>query len=140
MCISAGKLTTAPPLGPLLSANGFNSNKIVSYINDLTKDYLGQKICVELKLYPWNKEFECKILKFPLSAKILSITKQTKGGKNNQPVSNISTEQIDIIYKEHIDEFNTKDKKKCYNQIIGTLRSMKYLIDNKPISEYENRY
>ncbi|RLF11379.1 MAG: 50S ribosomal protein L11, partial [Thermoprotei archaeon] len=59
--VEGGKATAGPPIGPSLGPLGINLPMVVAKINELTSDYAGMRVPVEVIVDVETKEFEVKV-------------------------------------------------------------------------------
>jgi large subunit ribosomal protein L11 len=133
--VEGGKATAAPPLGPALGPLGVNIMKIVSEINEKTKDLAGMKVPVKVIVETGKKNYRIEVGKPPASALILKEVRMDKGsalpGKDR--VGDLSMEQVKRISRA---KFGS-DEKPYVNQIMGTCRSMGVTIEKGSVSAEE---
>jgi large subunit ribosomal protein L11 len=124
--IEGGAATGGPPLGPALGPLGVNIKLIVDEINQLTREYGGMKVPIEVVVDVETKEFQI-IVKTPttsaLIAKEAGIEKGS-GSPGAQPVGDITMEQVLKIARIKEEGTLSKTLKACVKEIIGTCVSM----------------
>jgi len=96
-----GKATPAPPLGPVLGANGVNPGQFITKFNDLTKALNGRVVGCIVTVYA-DKSFDIEIKTSPVSALIKDAIKIEKGSPvpHTQKVGKITKDQIRKIAEE----------------------------------------
>ncbi|MSR41994.1 MAG: 50S ribosomal protein L11 [Phycisphaerales bacterium] len=122
---AGGKATPAPPLGPVLGANGVNPGQFVMKFNEATKALNGRVVGCVITVFT-DKTFEFEIKNSPTSVLLAAAAKVEKGsGKpNTEKVGKISKAQLKQIAEEKLKDFNTSDLDAAMSIISGTARSM----------------
>ena len=120
-----GKATPAPPLGPVLGANGVNPGQFITKFNDLTKALNGRMVGCVVTVYG-DKSFDIEIKTSPVSALIKDAIKIEKGSStpNTQKVGKISKAQVQKIAEEKIKDLNTTSLDAAMRIVAGSARSM----------------
>ena len=104
-----GKATPAPPLGPVLGANGVNPGQFISKFNDATREFNGRVVGCIVTVYA-DRTFDLEIKSSPSSVLIAAALKIEKGsGKpNTEKVGKLTNAQkaklaeLDKIYTAKI--------------------------------------
>ncbi len=122
---AGGKATPAPPLGPVLGANGVNPGQFVTKFNEATKALNGRVVGCVITVYT-DKTFDFEIKSSPTSVLLAAAAKAEKGsGKpNTEKVGKITKAQLKQIAEEKLKDFNTADLDAAMSIIAGTARSM----------------
>ncbi len=122
---AGGKATPAPPLGPVLGANGVNPGQFVTKFNEATKALNGRVVGCVITVYT-DKTFDFEIKSSPTSVLLAAAAKAEKGsGKpNTEKVGKITKAQLKQIAEEKLKDFNTSDLDAAMSIIAGTARSM----------------
>jgi large subunit ribosomal protein L11 len=131
--LNGGQATAGPPLGPALGPLGVNVMEIVRKINEVTKDYAGMKVPVQVSVDIETKEFEVIVGTPTTSALIvkeLGITKGS-GDPKNQKVGNLSIEQVIQITKLKQKDILSKDLKTGMKEVIGSCVSIGVTVNGK---------
>ncbi|MEN9641535.1 MAG: ribosomal protein [Planctomycetota bacterium] len=120
-----GKATPAPPLGPVLGANGVNPGQFITKFNDLTKALNGRVVGCIVTVYA-DKSFDIEIKTSPVSALIKDAIKIEKGSPvpHTQKVGKITKDQIRKIAEEKIKDLNTTSLDAAMRIVMGSARSM----------------
>jgi len=120
-----GKATPAPPLGPVLGANGVNPCQFITKFNDLTKALNGRVVGCIVTVYA-DKSFDIEIKTSPVSALIKDAIKIEKGSPvpHTQKVGKITKDQIRKIAEEKIKDLNTTSLDAAMRIVMGSARSM----------------
>ena len=122
---AGGKATPAPPLGPVLGANGVNPGQFVTKFNEATQALNGRVVGCVITVFT-DKTFEFEIKNSPTSVLLAAAAKAEKGsGKpNTEKGGKISKAQLKQIAEEKFKDFNTADLEAAMRTIAGTARSM----------------
>ena len=120
-----GKATPAPPLGPVLGANGVNPGQFITKFNDLTKALNGRVVGCIVTVYA-DKSFDIEIKTSPVSALSKDAIKIDKGSPvpHTQKVGKITKDQIRKIAEEKIKDLNTTSLDAAMRIVMGSARSM----------------
>ena len=120
-----GKATPAPPLGPVLGANGVNPGQFITKFNDLTKALNGRVVGCIVTVYA-DKSFDIEIKTSPVSALIKDAITIEKGSPvpHTQKVGKITKDQIRKIAEEKIKDLNTTSLDAAMRIVMGSARSM----------------
>lgn len=120
-----GKATPAPPLGPVLGANGVNPGQFVTQFNAKTAALNGKIVSAVVTVYN-DKTFTLEIKSSPASVLIKERAKIEKGSgvPNKQKVGKIKRADLEAIAKEKIKDLNTDDIAAAARMIEGQCRQM----------------
>lgn len=123
--LKAGEAVRGQKISPFLNPFGVNMNEFIQLYNSTTREFKGDIIPVIVYIYS-NKSFE---LEFGKPTVLFLLKKYTNIQKGSgfcikYPAGSISVSILDLIYKNKKSDFNTPDKIKGYNTILGTLNSM----------------
>ncbi len=120
-----GKATPAPPLGPVLGANGVNPGQFITKFNEMTKALNGRMVGAVVTVYA-DKSFDIEIKTSPVSALIKDAIKIEKGSgaPNTNKVGKITKAQIQKIAEEKIKDLNTTSLDAAMRIVAGSARSM----------------
>lgn len=129
--LKGGEATPAPPLGPALGQHGVAIMDFVKAYNDKTSQMKGQVVPAVITIYE-DRTFEFVIKKAPVSEFIKKELKIEKGSSEapRKIVGTLTSEQIEKIAKEKMDDLNTEDLDAAKKIIEGTARSMGVKIKN----------
>lgn len=122
-----------PALSQKLGPAGININEVIKKVNEVTKDFKGLKVPVELDVDLGTKEFEIKVSSPPMSELMkreLGIEKGS-GMQNKMQVANASIEQIISVAKTKLPNLLANDLKAAVKSVVGTCVSLGVLIENK---------
>ena len=120
-----GKATPAPPLGPVLGANGVNPGQFITKFNEATKALNGRMVGCVVTVYA-DKSFDIEIKTSPVSALIKDAIKIEKGSgaPNTNKVGKITKAQVQKIAEEKIKDLNTTSLDAAMRIVAGSARSM----------------
>lgn len=120
-----GKATPAPPLGPVLGANGVNPGQFIQKFNDATREFNGRVVGCVVTVYA-DRTFDLEIKSSPSSVLIASALKIEKGsGKpNTEKVGKLTHAQLRKIAEDKMKDLNAGSVEAAMRVIAGTARSM----------------
>ncbi|MEZ4102985.1 MAG: 50S ribosomal protein L11 [Candidatus Paceibacterota bacterium] len=125
MQVPAGKATPAPPLGPALGQAGVNISAFVNEFNDRTKQDIGHKVSVVLRVFE-DRSFEFDV-KTPITKSlILKAAGLEKGsGKNRtSKAGSLTKAQVQEIAETKMKDLNAKDLAGAMKIVEGQCKSM----------------
>jgi len=134
-----GNLVQNPGLSQKLGPLGLNMNQVIQKVNEVTNDFKGLKIPVELDIDVSTKAFTVKVFSPPVSGllkKELGIEKGS-GSQKKVQAANASIEQIISIAKTKFPDMLSRNLKAAVKTVVGTCVSLGILIENKPATEIE---
>lgn len=120
-----GQATPAPPLGPVLGANGVNPGQFIQQFNAATSSLNGKKVGCIVTVYS-DRSFEMEIKSSPASVLIKEAAGVDKasGEPNTKKVGRITREQVRAIAEEKREDLNSPHIEAMMRQIEGTARQM----------------
>ena len=120
-----GKATPAPPLGPVLGANGVNPGQFITKFNDMTRELNGRVVGCIVTVYG-DRTFDLEIKSSPVSVMIQAALKIEKGSgtPNTVKVGKISKAQVRKIAEEKLKDLNTRNVEAAMRVVEGTARSL----------------
>tara|TARA_Y100000310_G_C20543434_1_gene744433 strand:- start:137 stop:811 length:675 start_codon:yes stop_codon:yes gene_type:complete len=137
MIVEGGNMKPGPAVSQQLGPMGINLGKVMSDVNEATKDFKGMKVPIELDVDAKTKDFTVEVFSPPVSEllkKELGIEKGSgEAGKNK--CGNISIERVINIAKTKLPNLLAKDLKKGTKLVVGSCVSLGILIDNKEAKE-----
>lgn len=121
----AGKLTPAPPYGPILGQAGINIGEFVKQFNDATAKMIGDMVPADISVYE-DRTFSFVLKTPPASNLILRALGKEKGsGKNAvSKVGTLTKEQLRQIAEKKMPDLNANDIETAMKIIAGSARSM----------------
>ena len=120
-----GQATPAPPLGPVLGANGVNPGQFIQQFNAATGQLNGKLVGCVVTVYS-DRSFELEIKSSPASVLIKEAAGVDKGSgePNTNKVGKITWDQAKAIAEEKKEDLNGADIDAKARIIAGTARSM----------------
>ncbi len=120
-----GKATPAPPLGPVLGANGVNPGQFITKFNDATRELNGRVVGCIVTVYA-DRSFDLEIKSSPASVLIAAALKVEKGSgrPNTEKIGTISKAQLRKIAEEKMTDLGAGSVEAAMRTIAGTARSM----------------
>ncbi|MCE9620287.1 MAG: 50S ribosomal protein L11 [Planctomycetes bacterium] len=120
-----GKATPAPPLGPVLGANGVNPGQFITKFNELTRELNGRIVGCIVTVYG-DRTFDLEIKSSPVSVMIQAALKIEKGSgtPNTVKVGKMTKAQVRKIAEEKLKDLNTRSVESAMRVVEGTARSM----------------
>ncbi|MFZ9689631.1 MAG: 50S ribosomal protein L11 [Phycisphaerales bacterium] len=120
-----GKATPAPPLGPVLGANGVNPGQFITKFNDATRELNGRVVGCIVTVYG-DRTFDIEIKSSPASELIKAELKLEKGSgePNTRKVGKITQAQLRKIAEGKMKDMNAATVEAAMRVIAGSARSM----------------
>ena len=120
-----GQATPAPPLGPVLGANGVNPGQFITQFNDTTRELNGKLVGCVVTVFE-DRSFELEIKSSPASTLIMEKAKVKKGASEigSEIVGTISFDDCRDIAREKFADMNAFEVDAAARTIAGTARSM----------------
>ena len=120
-----GQATPAPPLGPVLGANGVNPGQFIAQFNDATRELNGKLVGCVVTVFE-DRSFELEIKSSPASTLIMEKAKVKKGASEigSEIVGTISFDDCRDIAREKFADMNAFEVDAAARTIAGTARSM----------------
>ena len=120
-----GQATPAPPLGPVLGANGVNPGQFITQLNDATRELNGKLVGCVVTVFE-DRSFELEIKSSPASTLIMEKAKVKKGASEigSEIVGTISFDDCRDIAREKFSDMNAFEVDAAARTIAGTARSM----------------
>jgi len=122
---TGGQATAAPPVGTALGKYGLNLGQFVKQFNDRTKDFMGMRIPVVVKVYN-DRSFELET-KSPHSVDLLKQAAGIVKGASRVPkdkVGSVTVAQLEEIVKTKEKDLNSHDVQQAVRVLAGTAKSM----------------
>jgi large subunit ribosomal protein L11 len=126
-----GKATPAPPLGPVLGANGVNPGQFITKFNDATRELTGRVVGCIVTVYG-DRTFDLEIKSSPASELIKAELKLEKGSgePNTKKVGKITQAQLRKIAEGKMKDMNAATVEAAMRVIAGSARSMGVTVEN----------
>jgi len=120
-----GKATPAPPLGPVLGANGVNPGQFIQQFNAATGQLNGKLVGCVVTVYN-DRSFEFEIKSSPAAVLIKEAAGVDKGSgtPNTSKVGKITREQVQKIAEEKMADLNAASLESAMKIVEGTARSV----------------
>ncbi len=120
-----GKATPAPPLGPVLGANGVNPGQFIQQFNAATGQLNGKVVGCVVTVYN-DRSFSFEIKSSPASVLVAEAAGIEKGSgePNKNKVGKITKDQVRKIAEEKFVDMNSGSVEAAMRVIEGTARSM----------------
>lgn len=126
-----------PAIAQQLGPKGINMGKVISKVNESTKEFKGMKVPVELDIDEKTKEFTVNVSSPPTAELLKSELKLEKGTADHKKlkVGNASIEDIIKITKIKFPQMLEKDFKTAVKSILGTCASIGIFVESKEPNE-----
>ena len=137
--VSGGQATAGPPLGPALGPLGVNVLAIVNKINEITKQYAGMKVPIQITVDTETKEFEVSVGTPTTSALIVSElgVEKGSGAPKTEKVGNLSMQKVVKIAKVKHSELLARKLKSAVKEVLGSCVSMGVTVEEKDPREVQ---
>jgi large subunit ribosomal protein L11 len=131
--IEGGKATAGPPIGSSLGPLGLNVLMVVEKINEVTAEFMGMRVPVEITVNTDTKEFSVKVGTPTVAALIVkeAAVEKGSGSPGKDYVGNISIDSAIKIAKIKMPDLRAKTLKAALKQVVGTCVSMGIKVDGK---------
>ncbi len=125
-----GKATPAPPLGPVLGANGVNPGQFIQQFNAATAKLNGKVVGCVVTVYA-DRSFAFEIKSSPASVLVAEAAGVEKGSgvPNKEKVGKITRAQARAIAQEKMNDLNTGSIESATRMVEGTARSMGVVVE-----------
>jgi len=137
LLVDGGSMKPGPTISQKLGPLGINIGKVISDINEATKNFDGLKVPVELDVNVKAKSFKVHVLSPPISEllkKELTIEKAS-GAMKKIKVGNLSIEQIIKVTKVKYPNMLAKSMKAAVKTVLGSCVSLGILVESKEAKE-----
>ena len=120
-----GTATPAPPLGPVLGANGVNPGQFIQRFNAATAALKGKVVGVEVSVYS-DKTFDFIIKTPPASVMIKDALGLEKGSgePNKNKIGKLTKVQLRKLAQEKLPDLNASSVESAEKILAGSARSM----------------
>ena len=129
--LAAGKATPAPPVGPVLSPTGINTQQFCMQFNDRTREMAGYKIPVVVTIYD-DRSFSF-ITKTPPASDLLKKAAGIESGSSNSKkitVAKITKAQLREIAQTKLPDLSAYTVEEGMKIIEGTARNMGIVVED----------
>lgn len=129
--IPAGKAQPAPPLGPMLGANGVNIGTFIKEFNDKTMDFMKQfggfdvKIKCDLTVYA-DRTFDVAI-KGPVTSDLIKWKMKVKKGSgepNKTKLGKVSRQVLEEVAAIKLPDLNTNNLESVISSVAGSAKAL----------------
>ncbi|RLF24302.1 MAG: 50S ribosomal protein L11 [Thermoprotei archaeon] len=137
--VEGGRANPGPPIGPSLGPLGVNILAVVNKINELTKEFKGMRIPVDVIVDLETREFEVQVGRPSTTALILKELSLEKGSgePRRKLVGNLSIEQVVKIAKIKWPDMTAKTLKAAVKEVLGSCLSMGVTVEGKDPREVQ---
>jgi len=137
LLIDGGDMKPGPAVAQQLGPMGINMGKVISDVNEATKEFKGMKVPVELDVDEKTKAFKVSTSSPPTSELIKKELDLEKGSDKHAEikVGNASIEDVIKIAKIKHPTMLEKDLKAAVKSVLGTCASIGILVENKNPNE-----
>ena len=120
-----GTATPAPPIGPVLGANGVNPGQFIQRFNAATAALKGKVVGVEVSVYT-DRSFDFVIKTPPASVMIKDILGLEKGSgePNKNKIGKLTKAQLRKLAQEKLPDLNASSVESAEKILAGSARSM----------------
>ncbi|MBI2759996.1 MAG: 50S ribosomal protein L11 [Chloroflexi bacterium] len=125
-----GSATPAPPLGPVLGANGVNPGQFIQQFNAKTAALKGKIVGCVVTVFT-DKSFTFEVKSSPASVLIKEKAKIEKGSgvPNKDKVGKIKRADCEAIAKEKMNDLNAASMDAAVRIVEGQCRSMGVVVE-----------
>lgn len=139
--VPAGKATPGPPIGPALGPTGVKTPQVVQKINELTKQYEGMSVTVDVIIDLETKDFRVEVMEPSISSLILRKVGAEKGSAtpHTNKVGNVDFDYVVELAKSRMRTMNTTSLKAAVKTVLGICRSVGVTVDGEDPKELIRR-
>lgn len=137
LLVDGGSMTPGPAVAQQLGPMGINLGKVISDVNDATKEFKGMQVPVELDVNATTKDFTIKVMSPAVSALIkkeLGIEKAS-GERKKLVVGNASIEQVISVTQQKYSNMLANEFIGALKSVIGSCMSLGVLVESKEPKE-----
>jgi len=133
LLIDGGDMKPGPAVAQQLGPIGVNIGKVISQANDVTKEFKGMKVPIEIEVNEKTKNFIIYTSSPPTSELLKKELSLEKGSNkiSSLKVGNSSIEDVIKIAKIKLPNMLEKDLKKAVKSVLGTCTSIGIFVENK---------
>ncbi|MBT7237228.1 50S ribosomal protein L11 [Candidatus Woesearchaeota archaeon] len=131
LLIEGGDMKPGPAVAQQLGPMGVNMGKVMSDVNEATKEFKGMKVPVELDIDEKTKEFKVSTSSPPTSELLKKELNLEKGsGKiSEEKVGNLAIEDVIKVAKVKHSNMLEKDLKAAVKSVLGTCASVGIMVE-----------
>jgi large subunit ribosomal protein L11 len=133
LLIDGGNMKPGPAVAQQLGPMGVNMGKVISDVNEATKEFKGMKVPVELDVDEKTKDFTIHTSSPPTSELLKNELGLEKGSDKHAEikVGNASIEDMIKIAKIKLPNMLDRDMKAAVKSVLGTSASVGILVENE---------
>ncbi len=133
LLIEGGDMKPGPAVAQQLGPMGINMGKVISDVNEATKEFKGMKVPVELDVDEKTKDFTIHTSSPPTSELLKKELNLEKGSDKHAEVKvgNASIEDMIKIAKIKLPNMLDRDMKAAVKSVLGTAASVGVLVENE---------
>jgi len=133
LLIDGGNMKPGPAVAQQLGPMGVNMGKVISDVNEATKEFKGMKVPVELDIDEKTKDFTIHTSSPPTSELLKKELNLEKGSNKHAEVKvgNASIEDIIKIAKIKLPNMLERDLKAAVKSVLGTCTSVGILVEGE---------
>ncbi|MCK4997043.1 50S ribosomal protein L11 [Candidatus Pacearchaeota archaeon] len=137
LMVEGGKMTPGPAVAQQLGPMGVNMGKVISDVNEATKEFAGVTLPVHLTVNADTKEVSIKVLSPPTSELIKKElgVKTASGARLKQRVGNFAIEQVIGVAKAKHDAMLSNEFISSVKSVLGTCQALGVLVESKEVRE-----
>ncbi|MCD6523170.1 MAG: 50S ribosomal protein L11 [Candidatus Diapherotrites archaeon] len=137
--VDGGSASAGPPLGPALGPLGVNIGKVISEINNKTKDFAGMKVPVKIIVDSATKEFRVEVGSPPVSALIKKELGLEKGSARPkvEKVADMDIDRVIKIARMKKESMLASTDRAAVKEVLGTCYSLGVLVEGKDPREVQ---
>ncbi len=131
--VEGGKAAAGATLGSALGPLGVNVGQVVAKINEETKQFLGMRVPVIVRVDPATKSFTLAVGRPPVAALLLKEVGKEKGsGKpKTEVIGDVSLDAVKRIAEAKGEDLYGRSLEERMNQVIGTCVSLGVTVDGQ---------
>ncbi len=137
LLVDGGAMKPGPAVAQQLGPMGINMGKVISDINEATKDFSGMQVPVNLDVDAKTKSFKIKVLSPPVSALIKKEAgiETASGSRKKLQCGNLAIEQLISVTKQKYSNMLAKDFKSAFLSVLGSAMTLGVLIESRDPKE-----
>jgi len=137
--VSGGEATGGPPIGPAMGPLGVNIMAVVNRINELTAEYNGTKVPVDVTIDTDTREFVVEVGMLSTYALVTQALGLSKGSSmpNTDYVGDLSFDQLVEVARRKREGLLAASLKAAVKEVLGTCLSIGVTVEGKPAKEVQ---
>lgn len=137
--VSGGEATGGPPIGPALGLLGVNIMAVVNRINELTAEYEGTKVPVDVTIDTDTREFGVEVGMLSTYALVTQALGLSKGSStpSTDYVGDLSFDQLVEVARRKREGLLAVSLKAAVKEVLGTCLSIGVTVEGKPAKEVQ---